>query len=452
MTQKLFGPNYSRPIEYGAEKVARMTLYGSLGVSIALTIMLIGYDLFFLHEFRISPLIGLIAVAYLLQGLYLTRRGMMRAASWELVIFYLSLASLSLLFWGLDATAGIFAMSFVIILTGILLGNTALIAVTITIALILLCVQYVHALGFIIPDNDVLSNIAPQLNVMTYITILGIFTLITWVSRKQIEESLERAHQAEARLRVQKNSLALALKQQSTRLRESQLNELRQLYKFASLGQTTAATLHELSNLLSILNLDIDDLKQQDNHSVAIKNAQESIKHINAMVTQTRQQLNNYDTSKKTKVTPIIDQVIKDVSQKASLHAVSISFENTTRSAPLVRGDPLALAQALTILVNNAIEASVRTSGAKVTVILASSTKHCTVTVVDNGPGFNQQTLKSLFSPLPSMKPTGLGVGLYIAHNIAESHLRGSLTLLKQKRGAGGARLRLTIPLYSKAT
>ncbi len=56
--------------------------------------------------------------------------------------------------------------------------------------------------------------------------------------------------------------------------------------------------------------------------------------------------------------------------------------------------------------------------------------------IEDNGPGIDPELRSTLFNPIASKKPSGLGVGLYIAHHLAHTQFNGSLELIDSKQGA----------------
>jgi two-component system, NtrC family, nitrogen regulation sensor histidine kinase NtrY len=106
-----------------------------------------------------------------------------------------------------------------------------------------------------------------------------------------------------------------------------------------------------------------------------------------------------------------------------------------------VPGDPDQLDQLLINLVQNAVEASAETGGG---VRIAWSTTRNTLSVVveDDGPGLPDTA--NLFVPFFTTKPTGSGIGLVLARQIAEAH-GGSLVVRNRKAGRG-AQAMITLP------
>jgi two-component system nitrogen regulation sensor histidine kinase NtrY len=109
--------------------------------------------------------------------------------------------------------------------------------------------------------------------------------------------------------------------------------------------------------------------------------------------------------------------------------------------AAVVPGDPDQLDQLLINLVHNAVEASAETRGG-VRIAWSIAAHTLTVIVEDDGHGVADTT--NLFVPFFTTKPTGSGIGLVLARQIAEAH-GGSLVVRNRKVGRG-AQAVITLP------
>jgi two-component system, NtrC family, nitrogen regulation sensor histidine kinase NtrY len=109
-----------------------------------------------------------------------------------------------------------------------------------------------------------------------------------------------------------------------------------------------------------------------------------------------------------------------------------------------VPGDPDQLDQLLINLVHNAVEASAETGGG-VRVAWSVTGGSAVLVVEDDGPGVADAT--NLFVPFFTTKPTGSGIGLVLARQIAEAH-GGSLVVRNRKAGRGAEAV-VTLPARS---
>ena len=110
---------------------------------------------------------------------------------------------------------------------------------------------------------------------------------------------------------------------------------------------------------------------------------------------------------------------------------------------PPVHGNPQELTQALMNLVLNAKDASPDRGTITIKIVV---TEVLSLTVTDEGPGIPEANLDRIFEPFFTTKPAGkgTGLGLALAHAIAERH-RGSLEAANAAER--GAVFTLTLPL-----
>jgi nitrogen fixation/metabolism regulation signal transduction histidine kinase len=111
-----------------------------------------------------------------------------------------------------------------------------------------------------------------------------------------------------------------------------------------------------------------------------------------------------------------------------------------------ISGDPDQLDQLLINLVHNAVEASAETAGG-VRIFWVVSAGTITIVVEDDGPGVADTA--NLFVPFFTTKPSGSGIGLVLARQIAEAH-GGSLAVRNRKTGRGAEAV-ITLPTIALA-
>lgn len=429
--------NFSRllntPHNYGlqenSKRITIIILTGTFFVSIALTLLLI-VSIFFFHNYHVIArvLIGLMTILYLLIATYLIKINHHRISSWMLIVLYSIIASAILLFWSVNAPIGILLMAFVIFLAGIMLGANRIIPVTLGVVILIAILQLLDTTGVFNPDRTPLYTPSNFGDVASYGIILAIFALIAWLAGRQMEDAIRNATEAHIALAKQKQILVEKLEERTQSLQKVQLDEMKQLYHFAELGQLTTVILHDLANYLSVLTLDIDDLKEYKKHGIAITRAEESIQYIDNMITSVRRRLRNDDRHEIFNATKTISQSSKEFEIKCAKFGIKlIQTGNKSRSGKIF-GDSLRLSQCLNILINNAIDASIES---KTDVIVNSEIldEHIRISVTDFGIGISRTTRKDLFKPLISGKKNGMGIGLYITKQIIETHFKGKISL-----------------------
>ncbi len=414
--------------QIGSPQVIKVVLIGTFGVAVALTCLLIASLLIYHNGYvTLRIFVGLAILLYLTIAFWLFRHAHFKSTAWMVLLLYTAMATCILAVWSINAPIGVLVLGFVIFLSGVMLGARYIIPVTIGVVVLLFCLQTLDHFNLIDPDRSLLSVESTFGDVASYGTIFAVFALISWLAGRQMETTLARALLAERALKKEKVLLASRLEKRTRMLREAQLEEMRQLYDFAELGQLTTVILHDLANQLSVLTLDIDDLRQSDTHASAVSRAKESIRGIDDMVRRVRKRINNSSRPERFSISSNVQEVISILEPLAERDHITITLSGG-KSAAYVIGDPLRLSQVVTILLKNALGAK----GVKnVSVTITPMRSTVKVSVADDGIGIPSHIRKKLFEPIRSSKANGLGIGLYIAKQIIVTHFKGKIYLDK---------------------
>ena len=134
----------------------------------------------------------------------------------------------------------------------------------------------------------------------------------------------------------------------------------------------------------------------------------------------------------------LIDEMVAPIRVKEHLR-LSVSGE----PVPPVMAVRDQLQQVLLNVVLNAKQA-IGEKG-EISIVIEQSNGFVVVTVSDTGSGIPDSMLESLFRPLQSRKPGGLGIGLYQCKQIVEAH-QG--TILLQSQEGTGTQVRIALPIY----
>ncbi len=377
-----------------------------------------------------ATLVVLIFLGYLY---YASGKGRFRRTAYMLVGLYLLMAIAIVAEWGLYTPTGVLLFSLVVVLAGILLGAAYSLYAVIVVAGALSAVQLAQSSGHLHPNLDWLTQPSSFVDVISYSFVFGTIALVSWMFNHQMERSLKHAQRAEAALSRQKALLEIKVEKRTRQLQAAQLEEMQQLYRFAELGQLSTALLHDLANHLTTLTLDIEGLGEQNN-SHMLRRAKRSMRYIDDMVHQVRDQLHDQSQPKRFSVAGEIDEVMKILAPKAQRAQVTVEWENPPDKTSSCYGEPSRFRQLIANLISNGIdaypEASKTTeSNRHVAVNLKATAARITITVSDWGRGINTQDRARIFDPFFSTKAKGMGIGLFITRQIAEEHFGGTITL-----------------------
>ncbi|MDB5161589.1 MAG: domain S-box [Candidatus Saccharibacteria bacterium] len=413
--------------------IVEIVFIGTFTVTFCLTISLI-LSIFLLNNQYVQNrlFIAIALILYLILIKLLISKSRIKLAAWSLLALYSFVGLFTLLQWSINAPVGILVLAFVIFLSAILLGSKYIFPVTICVILLIIFVQIIHSLNVIEPDRSSLAIESGFGDVASYSIIFCIFALIAWIAGNQVEKSLTRAQNAESTLENEKELLEITLNERTKLLHESQVKEMGQLYHFAELGQLTTVVMHELANYVSVLSLDIDELKYSNKRSKSLSRVEESLKYLDIMIDQVRKQIKESGIPVKFNAYKQLKEVKESLRDKSKENGVSILIKRPIGTKVVyVFGDPVRFSHIILILINNAID-SYKTNpngNNEIEVHLNFDLRDVSISIIDFGIGINAEKRKQLFKPGESNKIDGSGMGLYLAKQIVETHFKGNLSI-----------------------
>lgn len=125
----------------------------------------------------------------------------------------------------------------------------------------------------------------------------------------------------------------------------------------------------------------------------------------------------------------MVEQTIQLIKQELQNSAIEIIY-TPNKNLPPVEVDKIQIQQVILNLLRNAMEAMRDTNIAEPKInieIRLNSKTHVMVSIIDNGPGFSEQTANHLFELYFTTKSQGMGLGLAICRSVIEAH-SGHLT------------------------
>ncbi|MGF7229367.1 MAG: sensor histidine kinase [Candidatus Saccharibacteria bacterium] len=414
--------------------VFKVVLNGTIGVTVALCALLLVSYLSLHNTYVIGRLACGIGALLLLLCMSRTARIYPRyynAMAWLLVIFYGTLATGIVWSWGINTPYGILLFGLVVILSGILIKARYVFHTAIATTLILIAVQVAATTGAHIPSQAWTTHSSNLGDVFGYSVGFGMIGIISWLYGSQMERSLQKAADAERALEAEKDSLAEKVRQRTAALERTRIKELEQMYRLTEFGSLSTGLLHDLANYLTILTLDIEDLHSRDS-SETLDRARQTIQYIDAMVDDVRDQLNGTSGPTKLNVLDAVSEVVAILQHKAHQQAVELAWQAPKgRAAYAIVGDHTRLNQIITILVNNAIDAYVGSAQKPgvVSIVAERLGADIKISVTDTGKGISTHHRQKLFKPFHSSKTNGMGIGLFLAKQMAETHFKGSVEL-----------------------
>jgi signal transduction histidine kinase len=364
-----------------------------------------------------------IAYIFLLRGYHYT-------VSYLLVSFYIALAGGITWSWGINTPIGLLIFGMVIVLAGILLSARHSLFAGCLAGGFLLASQIVVTLDWHHPDISWTGNHSNFGDVLAYCVTFGMLALASWLYNREMERTLMQARSAEAALRRQKATLEKRVQERTKDLRRLQLEEMRQMYRFAELGQQGVTLLHDLANHLTALTLEMEGLEKKQPKEIA--RAQQITQYLGNVVEVTRQRLNGETKDRPFDIVRQTSETINFLRYKATQNGVVIEWQPPKRPLRCI-GDPASFSQIIGIITNNAIDAyssaARSNNNRRVIVAIQQNRTYVAIHISDWGRGITNQQRKRLFTPHHSTKKSGLGLGLYIAKQTTEMQFSGKISL-----------------------
>lgn len=231
-----------------------------------------------------------------------------------------------------------------------------------------------------------------------------------------------------------------------TREREMQDKLIRQ-EKLAVVGQLAAGLAHEIRNPLTtvmgfmqLLGPLLPEGKARE--YAALVN--DELRRIKGLVSEilllTKPSAPNF---REVDLINLVRETLAVMVSEANLKGIAL--DGITYGQAYVRADREQIKQVLVNFIKNAVDAC--GSRGKVVVEVEDCEQEWAVQVLDDGPGLTEDVLNKIFEPFFTTKEEGMGLGLVVCKQIAESH--GGRIKLGNRPG-GGAVATLYLPKLSR--
>ena len=208
-----------------------------------------------------------------------------------------------------------------------------------------------------------------------------------------------------------------------------------QMKTFAKIGEKTSEMLHDISNPLTIIELEAQELKDNNNDSATSESkdkvntlADSMLKHSNRiknLVKSTKDLLKNSKKNPNANFKTIeFNSLLADLKSACVAQAEQFKVPVIVNVAKdlTIQGDKDELLRAFINLVNNSIEAVANLDEKWVLVNAHFNKKNLEITITDSGKGIPAPQRDKIFNSLFTTKPAGTGLGLKIVSDIIKGH------------------------------
>ncbi len=249
------------------------------------------------------------------------------------------------------------------------------------------------------------------------------------------------------------NDMAAELKEREASLKKAQ-HALIQSEKMAAVGTLSAGLAHEVKNPLSAVLGYAQLSKRKLTDPDALKGYLDTIENETRRCNEIIGNLMQFSRVEKGEhsqifVNDVVSKSAAIVDHQLSLAKVHISFE-LGENIPAISGNANQLQQVLMNLMINAQQA-MGDGGGKVDIVTFVNGESVMITVLDTGPGIDEDVAAKIFEPFFTTKPAGegTGLGLSVTYGIIQDH-GGDISV--ERAESGGAKFVIKLPLETKRT
>jgi len=243
----------------------------------------------------------------------------------------------------------------------------------------------------------------------------------------EAEKEQERLHKIQAEKEQAKSQLLLLQKS-----------------KMADMGEMIANIAHQWRQPLAIINVSSGILREKKNlNRLSDKDFEEELTHIDQNILHMSKTINDFLTYFRPNKTKKHFYIFEAVEKSLVIIGNTIYKEEIILDIDLdktyqVYGFKEEYMQVIICIVSNAIYALKKTKNKNISIATQKYDDEIYLTISDNGGGINNQIINKIFEPYFTTKNkfVGTGLGLYIAKNIIETNMNGSLKVINCDDGA----------------
>lgn len=265
---------------------------------------------------------------------------------------------------------------------------------------------------------------------------LAMTAVTTFVSRRissrlaMVEQGVERVANGQfEELALNSNQtdeidqLANSINQMSRKIQEMQ-KTIETTEQMRVLAQVASGLAHQLRNSIAGARMAIQlHLKRcplsatDESAAMALRQLQLTEEQIRGLTSQNQSELRKIEP---VDLNDLVREVLSLLEPNAKHARVPLHFESD-HDILRVKGNISELRTTIFNLVNNAIDAA-RPGGSVDLKTFRTDHGDLRLVIIDNGPGFPPDMIASIGRPFVTTKPEGLGLGLYLACQVAERH------------------------------
>lgn len=368
---------------------------------------------------------------------FVSRSGRQRLATFGLLGILSAAAFQLTLRWSFELPISELMYAVVIVMAGILLTARAALVTTSLISITLLAISYGQTTHRLHPRTNWVRQDFQMADVIGYVAVLCLIALVSWLTNRETNRSLNQALTSEAALAKERDNLEAKVAERTRELEQTQLLRTMELQRLAEFGRLGASLLHEIANPLTAASLNLEQCQGQEPH--LITQALQNLGQLERYLKAARQQLKTPGILTAFDVRQELDQVACVMAPLARRAGVELTINQDSGCG--LYGDPVKFSQLVTNLISNALDAYSDSppddKPRQVLVSVKRGGQWLNLRVSDQGQGIDAEVLPHIFETFYTTKGQsgrGLGIGLATVKQYVTSDFLGSIKVRSSRQ------------------
>lgn len=319
--------------------------------------------------------------------------------------------------------------------------------------------EYGWRLHYLTNLSKVKDDVSLSVSISTIFGFLFFLTLLYLRERRQKLLSMQKASRAAAIKEINERLLKeIEEHKQTTENLQNTQKELIQAGKLAALGRMSAAIAHELNQPVTAIRTFIASCKilLERQQTDKVSENLDFIGKLTERMGKITGQLKTFARKSKGKeeavdLVTICLRLISMMKPQIDKSGVSLTTRFPADTSIRVSGDSLQVEQVMSNLLHNALDAMKASAEKKLFIEITADAGKVVLTLIDSGPGIEEEALDNLFDPFFTTKDIGegLGLGLSISYGIIQD-MQGNIRA--DNLTEGGARFTVELPIFNTQT
>jgi signal transduction histidine kinase len=287
----------------------------------------------------ISPEIFL-GILFIFICLYiLSRTGRFIQSSYILIGIYFVSISFAAYHWGVDLPTALLGFAMLISISSVLINTRFGLIITLMVSVFIITIGSLESAAIIHPIKEWKTQTLKYDDAVEYAVVLLVIMIVSWLSNRETERSLERARRSEKALMAERDLLELKVEERAGELRQLQMRRITELHHLAEMGKSAGGFFHDLMNPLTGLVLAVERLNSGSANNKLVVSEQldkalAASRHMEKFITAIRRHGSIAPAEETLPLQAELGQVIQLLEYKARKNGVRLELKIEDAAAP----------------------------------------------------------------------------------------------------------------------